>query len=127
MTDPEQAEIDALHEKMLRKELGLVITRPLAAPGEVRKHLVDHLHYQVELEKRGCLFGAGPATAPGEAAPAFGLVIYRARDEAEARALADADPMHSSGVRAYELYRWSMNEGRITITLDYSDRTFRLE
>jgi hypothetical protein len=33
--------------------------------------------------------------------------------------------MHSSGVRQYELYSWSLNEGRINVTLDFSDQTFR--
>jgi hypothetical protein len=32
--------------------------------------------------------------------------------------------MHASGVRKYELYAWSLNEGRITVTLDFSDQTF---
>jgi uncharacterized protein len=127
MSDALQAEIDALHDKMLRKELWVVMTRRVAPHEEVRRHLKAHLAYQVELEKSGHLFGAGPATVPGETHPAFGLILYRAKDEVEARALADADPMHASGVRTYELYRWSMNEGRITVTLDYSDRTFRLE
>jgi hypothetical protein len=30
-------------------------------------------------------------------------------------------------VRTYELYQWSMNEGRLNITLDFSDRTYRLD
>lgn len=127
MDDAMQRDIDALHEGMLRKELWVVITRRVAPPDQVREQLKAHLEHQIALEKRGALFGAGPATAPGEEAPAFGLILIRARDEAEARAIADSDPMHSSGVRTYELYRWSMNEGRITVTLDYSDRSFRLD
>jgi len=63
--------------------------------------------------------------APGESKPAFGLIIIRAKDAAEARRIADADPMHSSGVRRYELYAWSLNEGRISVTLDFSDQTFQ--
>jgi hypothetical protein len=35
--------------------------------------------------------------------------------------------MHSAGVRTYTLYQWSMNEGRLTITLDFSDRSYRLD
>jgi hypothetical protein len=64
---------------------------------------------------------------PARTVTAFGLILYRASGGAEARALADADPMHASGVRTYELYRWSMNEGRIIVTLDCSDRSFRLD
>ena len=53
------------------------------------------------------------------------MIIIRARDEAEARRIADSDPTHSSGVRQYELYSWSLNEGRINVTLDFSDQSFR--
>jgi hypothetical protein len=91
----------------------------------VRRHLKVHLEHQIKLEKSGIMYGAGPATAPGESRPAFGLIIIRAKDEAEARRIADADPMHSSGVRTYELYTWSLNEGRISVTLDFSDQTFQ--
>jgi hypothetical protein len=30
----------------------------------------------------------------------------------------------ASGVRKYELYVWSLNEGRIDVTLSFSDQTF---
>jgi len=45
----------------------------------------------------------------------------------EARRVADADPMHSSGARQYELYSWSLNEGRINVKLNFSDQTFAFE
>jgi hypothetical protein len=32
-----------------------------------------------------------------------------------------------AGARSYELYVWSLNEGRINVTLDFSDQTFRFE
>jgi uncharacterized protein len=73
------------------------------------------------------MYGAGPASVPGAAEASFGLIIIRAKDEAEARRIADSDPMHSEGVRQYELYQWSMNEGRLSITLDFSDQTYRLD
>jgi hypothetical protein len=34
--------------------------------------------------------------------------------------------MHSSGMRTYEIFSWSLNEGRIGLTIDYSDQTFKL-
>jgi hypothetical protein len=52
------------------------------------------------------------------------LIIIRAQDETEARRITDADPMHASGARTYELYAWSLNEGRIDIKLNFSDQTF---
>ncbi|MPZ56750.1 MAG: hypothetical protein GEU91_09700 [Rhizobiales bacterium] len=125
-TNPDLSPDDLL-ARMLKKQLWLVITRAVAPPDEVRKQLKRHLDYQIRIEKEGIMYGAGPAAAPGETKPAFGLIIIRAKDEAEARRIADADPMHSSGVRSYELYVWSLNEGRINVTLDFSDQTFRFE
>ena len=117
--------IEEMHARMLKKQLWVVITRPVKPPEEVRQHLKAHLEHQIRLEKDGIMYGAGPATAPGETRAAFGLIIIRAKDEAEARRVADSDPMHSSGVRQYELYTWSLNEGRINVTLDFSDQSFR--
>ena len=90
---------DALHARMLKKQLWVVMTKPVAPPDEVKKQLKAHLEHQIRLEKAGIMYGAGPATAPGETKAAFGLIIIRARDQAEARRIADSDPMHASGVR----------------------------
>jgi len=126
---PEKSElsVEELQARMLKKQLWVVMTRAIAPPQEVKRHLKAHLEHQIRLEKAGIMYGAGPATRPGEAVPAFGLIIIRAKDEAEARAIADADPMHASGVRTYELFAWSLNEGRITMTLNFSDQTFTFE
>ena len=116
--------VEELHARMLKKPLWVVMTKAVAPLEAVRRHLKAHLEHQIELEKAGIMYGAGPATRPGETAAAFGLIIIRAKDEAEARRIADADPMHSSGVRAYELYAWSLNEGCINVKLNFSDQTF---
>ena len=116
---------EELMGRMLKKKLWLVITKAVKPAEEVRKHLKAHLDYQIKIEKEGIMYGAGPANPPGDPKPAFGLIIIRAQDEDEARRIADADPMHSSGVRTYELYTWSLNEGRISVTLDFSDQTFQ--
>ena len=118
---------EELHARMLKKQLWVVMSKAVKPPEEVRKHLKDHLQHQIRLERDGIMYGAGPATAPGANRPAFGLIIIRAKDEAEARRIADADPMHASGARSYELYSWSLNEGRINVALNFSDQTFRFE
>ena len=119
--------IDDMHARMLKKQLWVVITRAVKPMEEVRQHLKAHLEHQIRLEKDGIMYGAGPATRPGEERPAFGLIIIRAKDEAEARRIADSDPMHATGVREYELYSWSLNEGRVGVTLNFSDQTFRFD
>jgi uncharacterized protein YciI len=124
MTETPDRSIEDLHARMLKKRLWVIMTKPVAPLEEVRRHLKAHLEHQIHLEKTGIMYGAGPATKPGESVASFGLIIIRAKDEAEARRIADSDPMHASGVRAYELYAWSLNEGRINVTLDFSDQTF---
>jgi uncharacterized protein len=127
MDQQENREIEALHERMLRKQLWVIITKRVATPKEVKKYLKAQLEHQISLEKQGILYGAGPATVPGENDAAFGLIIIRASNSEEARRIADRDPMHASGVRTCTLYQWSMNEGRLNITLDFSDRSYRLD
>jgi uncharacterized protein len=127
MADSTGMTTDELRARMLRKQLFVVITKPVKPADEVRRHLREHLEHQIRLEKAGILYGAGPATKPGEQAASFGLIVIRAKDEAEARRIADSDPMHASGVRAYELYAWSLNEGAVSVTLNFSDQTFRYD
>jgi uncharacterized protein len=127
MSETIDTSVDELLARMLRKQLWVVITRPVKPPEEVRKHLKAHLEHQIRLERDGIMYGAGPATAPGDKQASFGLIIIRATDETEARRIADADPMHAAGVRTYELYSWSLNEGRINVCLNFSDQTFRFD
>jgi hypothetical protein len=124
MPEKPNLSVEELHARMLKKRLWVVMTKAVAPPDDVRRHLKAHLEHQIALEKAGIMYGAGPATKPGETAASFGLIIIRAKDEAEARRIADSDPMHASGVRSYELFAWSLNEGRITMTLNFSDQTF---
>ena len=124
MSDEANLSVEELHARMLKKQLWVVVTKAVAPPEEVRRHLKAHLEHQIALEKAGIMYGAGPATRPGETTAAFGLIIIRAKDEADARRIADSDPMHASGVRKYDLYAWSLNEGRINVTLNFSDQTF---
>ena len=124
MSDRANLSVEELHARMLKKQLWIVMTKAVVPLEEVRRHLKAHLEHQIALEKAGIMYGAGPATKPGETTASFGLIIIRAKDETDARRIADSDPMHASGVRKYDLYAWSLNEGRIEVTLNFSDQTF---
>jgi uncharacterized protein YciI len=127
MSDAGRLSDEELHARMLKKKLWVVLSRAVQPPDEVMKHRRAHLEYQIRLERDGIMYGAGPAMRPGETQAAFGLIIVRANDEAAARAIADADPMHAAGARQYELYAWSLNEGRINVTLNFSDQSFKFD
>ncbi len=85
---------------------------------DVQAVLPQHLDYQKEMEETGRLFLAGPLSdSAGEEMSGGGLIIYRATSMADARELADNDPMHNSGARTYTLRRWLINEGSISFTM----------
>lgn len=118
-----EASVADLRARMLGKKFWIVTTKPTAPPEVVGKYLREHLLNQIRLEKEGVLFGAGPVRDP-QGNVEYGMFILRCKTEEEARAIADADPMHKAGVREYTLHTWSMNEGRINVSIDVSDQTY---
>lgn len=107
---------------MLQKQLYVVLTTPAAGMGPVMANLEEHLRFQVSLEERGIMFGAGPFwTDDEEGWQGEGMVIIRAGSLAEARAIAASDPMHASGARTFKVRPWLLNEGTITFKVRYSD------
>jgi uncharacterized protein YciI len=115
----------ALSGKMLKKRLWVVITKAAAPPEKMSPLLEAHLQHQIRLEKEGIMFGAGPLSNPDGSPTGTGMIIIQAESEAEARRIADQDPFHANGLRTYTLQQWSLNEGRITVTIDYSDQSYR--
>ncbi|MEL7043109.1 MAG: YciI family protein [Pseudomonadota bacterium] len=113
----------------LNMELYIYETRVAGDPKLVVDNLMAHLDYQVELQDAGIMFGAGPLQEEG--APSFppvaGMIIIRAASFDEARAIADADPMHSSGARTYTLRKWTMNEGSLDLTVKFSGQSVDIE
>ena len=110
------------HAHFLNKELYVYFSTPVKPRDEVAKMLPKHLEYQVNLEQRGIMFGAGPMFEKGADAPHRGMIIVRADSFEEADVIAAADPMHTSGMREYILERWHMNEGGVTLRVTFSDQ-----
>ena len=102
----------------LAAEFFVAVSTPVAPPETVREILPRHLAYQVKLQDEHKLVFAGPMSdESGENMLGSGMMIYRADTMEEAKALADADPMHAEGGRSYVLKRWLVNEGHIPDTL----------
>jgi uncharacterized protein YciI len=112
--------------KFLGKEMYLVVTRPVRSDAITDELLRAHLTNQVELERRGIMFAAGPLYPRGSDKPEAGMFVLRAASFEEAAAIADDDPLHKAGVRTYTLQKWRVNEGSITITVNYSDQTAKI-
>ncbi len=107
-------------------ELYMVVSTPAKSPDELKANLPDHLQYQAEMESQGSLVMAGPLSdLSGENMQGVGLIIYRANSLEAAQAIADADPMHASGTRTYEIRRWLVNEGSFQLDIKLSAQSIR--
>ena len=76
-----------------------------ASADEIQK---GHLAYMESLNKQGKLVMAGPFA---DNASARGIVVYRVRDVAEAKALAAEDPAVKAGRLVLEAYPWMTFKG----------------
>lgn len=112
----------------LALELFMVVSRPAAPPEEMQSHLPAHLDYQGQLERDGSLVLAGPISdLDGDTIEGMGLIIYRAASFEAAKNLAEADPMHAAGARTYEIRRWLVNEGSISLSVGLSSGRVHME
>ena len=111
----------------LAYELFVVVSTPVAAPEALAETLPDHLAYLKDKERSGELAFAGPLSdETGEQMNGEGMLFYRAESFEAARALAAADPMHSTGKRTFTLRRWLMNEGSLNLGLTLSSQSVGL-
>ena len=107
---------------MLQKQLYVVFTSPANGMGPVMANIEAHLKFQIELEQKGIMFGAGPFWTDDEKQwLGEGMVIIRAASLDEAKKIAASDPMHASGARTFRVRPWLLNEGTVTIKVSYSD------
>jgi uncharacterized protein YciI len=118
--------IKTLTKNLLGRRLYVIHTTPNVSREELDRLLPEHLEHQIRLEKSGVMFAAGPVANP-DGTPAGGLIVIRAKDFAEAKAIADSDPFHKSGLRSYSLRSWTVNEGSYGLRVNYSDQTVTIE
>tara|TARA_B100001123_G_scaffold8800_1_gene10881 strand:+ start:4589 stop:4960 length:372 start_codon:yes stop_codon:yes gene_type:complete len=111
---------------MLQKDLYVIFTKAVAPREKIMELLPKHLERQVELEKQGILFAAGPMEPEDETKPRTGMIIVRADSFKHANEIAMGDPFHAQGLREFEIWNWSMNEGSINVTINYSDQTAQI-
>ena len=116
-------------KQVLGMELYVYETRLSGDIKDMVTYLPQHLEYQLELERKGIMFGAGPLFEldKPKGPPVAGMIIIRAESLEHAREIADADPMHRAGVRTYKLRKWFLNEGSLEVSLKFSAQDFELE
>lgn len=110
---------------MLNAEVIAVLSRPRDGfdPGKL---LPSHLDFMIDLEKRGLLFLSGPLTARDGKFGAFGLTVLNVTTIAQAENIWADEPFNRSGQRDAEYFIWRLMEGRLMLSVDFSDRSFKL-
>lgn len=115
------------NEGFLAKQVYVVFTSPVNGMEPVMAILKEHLAFQVELEAQGIMVAAGPHWTDDEKEwRGDGMVVIRAGSLAEAKEIAARDPMHKSGARKFVVRPWFVNEGTITVKLNFSKKSFEM-
>jgi len=119
-------EVEALHAKMLHKRLYVIFSEP-TGKGDRRRLFHKHIAYQLEIERKGILFAAGPFVDARGKPQGPGMIVVRAKSMAEAKRIADADPFHKAGVRSYRIQPWEVNEGGFSVRVKFSNGSYAIE
>lgn len=122
--EADRLEVERLKSLMLKKSYW-VMTREIVDRGALPMLMLKHYQWIIELEKQGAVFGSGPLFA-ADGSQGVGMTIFRAANADVANELAAGDPFVTGGAARYQIHRWQVNEGRITVSLDFSDQTFTL-
>lgn len=115
-------EINRLKARMIQRSF-FVMFRRIVAPERLKDAMLPHYRWIIDLEKQGLVFASGPMFAE-DGSPGVGMTIFRVADAAQANDLAAADPFCISGAAEFEIKRWQVNEGRLTVSFDFSDQTY---
>ena len=110
---------------MLKWQVYVIHTFPTNGLGPVMENLGPHLEYQQRMEDEGVYIAAGPHWAEdGETWEGEGMIVVRAASLEEARKIAEADPMHASGARSFRVRSWLINEGTITVKVNFASGNY---
>jgi uncharacterized protein len=115
-------------------DLGLLLARDywliLSTPAEgtdasaIDAHVPEHVAWLLELERDGVLFVSGPLLSGPGVGPGSGVTVVRAADEEAARLVAAGDPFVRAGLRTFEVYRWRVNEGTVSVRVSLGTGTY---
>ena len=125
MPDNKQNAVAELLAPMLRKTLFVALNRVVAPASEIAPFVADHLVYMNKLEADGLLWASGPFIEEGVLV-GDGLTILSTPTIEEAESLMREEPLIKRGLRRFELRKWELREGRMTITLHASTSEYSL-
>lgn len=118
MPSSTELKIAELTKGMLRLRLFVIFSQGKGL--DLKPYLAEHLQYMIDLERRGKLFASGPL---GDGSKGDGMTIVRAASAEEAREIALRDPFVVNGIRTFTIQPWTVMEGALTVTVNFSDRS----
>ena len=121
MPSATELKIAELTKGMLRLKLFVIFSYGKGL--DLKPYLAEHLAYMIALEREGSLFASGPF---GDGTKGDGMTIVRAADEEEARDMALRDPFVTNGIRTFTIQRWTVMEGSLSVTVNFSDRSAQI-
>lgn len=111
----------------LARQFFAIFSYPTGSFAEVEAMLAQHLAFQVKLDELGLMFASGPlCDVETDSWQGNGLVVVRAASLADAKTIAEADPMHATGTRRFDVIPWCVNEGGFDLRIRFSQGTFEM-
>lgn len=115
------ARLKEIMGQMLQKKVFVILAKGKGL--DVKPHLLEHLEWMLENERKGILFASGPTGVPMSG---DGMIVVRADSGDEARKIAEQDPFHKHNMRDFSIMPWTIMEGSVNVTLNYSTGKFSL-
>ena len=79
------------------------------------------------LERAGHVLASGPFLEGAGVVPGAGLTVLRVADAVAAADIARQDPFVTAGLRAFDVVRWRLMEGALTVRLSFGTSTYQLD
>ena len=121
MTDIDP-EVKKLKDRMLQRSY-YAMFRTLQDPLKIGPVMLEHYQWLIGLEKDNLVFASGPLFK-NDGSQGVGMTIFRCESFEDAESLAEQDPFVIGGAVSYEVQRWQVNEGRVNVSVDFSDQTY---
>jgi uncharacterized protein YciI len=115
-------EVATLKAKMWQKNY-YVMTRSIRDPLKIQSALLEHYQWMIQMEKKDLVFASGPLIQ-SDGSQGVGMTVWRVGSFEDAERLAEQDPFVSNGGVDYVIQRWQINEGRVNVSVDFSDQTY---
>ena len=119
------AEIQRIRSGMIMQEYFIMHRRSIAPERKAEVQL-EHFQWLVRLEKEGHILMSGGILLR-DGTQSEGLTILRAPDWEAAEKLAATDPLIVSGADSYYIERFRLGAGRLKVSIDLSDKTYRMD